>query len=134
MTGAKVWHYRDKNGVDVIKEWASEVPKRQLIKLQLKIDSLVKNGGESSPQLLSDTGQPGIKKIKVQGNPKLHPLLCKISEADAENEEWVILVGAYEKSWKYVPEDALIDAAIRRKEVLEDEKRRTPHVRLTRRN
>jgi hypothetical protein len=128
---AKVWHYRDKNGVDVIKQWASEVPKRQLIKLQLKIDSLIKNGSELSPHLLSDTGQPGIKKIKVQGNPKLRPLLCKIFEADAEKEEWVILVGTYEKGWKYVPKDALIDAAIRRKEVLENEKRRTPHVRLT---
>lgn len=127
---AKVWHYVSEKGVDVIAEWASDVPKRQKIKLQQKIDALIKDGSELSPLLLSDSKQPGIKKIKVQGNPKLRPLLCKIPTAEGELEEWILLVGAYEINWELVPADAYIDAAIRKKEVLDGNARKTKHKRF----
>lgn len=129
---AKVWHYVNDKGVDVIREWASDVPKRQRVKLQQKIDALIKDGSELSPQLLSDSKQPGIKKIKVQGNPKLRPLLCKVPTEEGEIEEWVLLVGAYEVNWDLVPEDAYIDAAIRKKEVLDGIARKTIHTSIIR--
>ena len=111
-------------------EWALlSVPKRQLIKLQAKIDALMNTGSELSPQLLSDTGQTGIKKIKVQGNPKLRPLLCQLDSKD-DKEDWVFLLGAFEISSNYVPADALIEAAIRRKEVKEDGNRKILHTRF----
>jgi hypothetical protein len=124
---AKVWHYKDAAGQDVIKLWADGVPKPQRIKLQAKIDMLIEHGSTLPPQLLADTGVPGIKKIKVQGNPKLRPLLCMTTE---NPEEYVLLVGAYEISWEYVPKDALTMATERREEVLKDAERKTPHVRF----
>ena len=115
------------------KNWAVGVPKRQRIKLQAKIDMLVRYGSDLPPQLLADTGVPGIKKLKIQGNPKLRPLLCKISD-DATEEEYVLLIGAYEIDWDYDPSDALTVAIIRKEEVLKDENRKTEHVRLTQGN
>lgn len=125
---AKVWHYVNDKGVDVIREWAKDVPKPQRIKLQQKIDALIKSGSELSPQLLSDSDRPGIKKIKVQGNPKLRPLLFKMPTIDGETEEWILLVGAYEINWQYVPADASIDAAIRKQEVLDGTARKIIHT------
>lgn len=130
---ANVWHYKDAKGNDVIKEWALGVPKRQLIKLQGKIDMLMLHGSNLPPQLLADSGIPNIKKLRIQGNPKLRPLLCMICENDGE-EEFVLLVGAYERGSKYAPANALADATIRREEVLKDENRKTKHVRLTKRH
>lgn len=127
---AKVWHYVNEKGVDVISKWASDVPKRQLIKLQQKIDALIKHGSELSPQLLSDSKQPGIKKIKVQGNLKLRPLLCKIPTNEGEVEEWILLVGAYEIDWGIVPDGAYIEAAIRKQEVLDGNGRKIKHKRF----
>lgn len=127
---AKVWHYRDDDGNDVIKEWAIGVPKRQVIKLQAKIDMLVQYGSDLPPQLLADTGVTGIKKLKVQGNPQLRPLLCMLLEKDGE-EEFVLLVGAYEIDWDYSPANALTIAISRREEVLKDANRKTKHDRLT---
>lgn len=126
---AKVWHFLDSKGRDVFKEWASGLQKRELGKLQAKIDSLRLYGSGLMPQPLSETGEPHIKKLKVRGSVQLRPLLCEIEPDDSE-EQWVFLVGAFEINWKYDPPAALEIATERRKELLEDETRKTIHVRF----
>lgn len=127
---AIIWHYIDENGVDAIKAWVVAVPKRQRIKLQQKIDMLASFGSSLPPQLLADTGVRHIKKLKIQGNPKLRPLLCKLA-ATNDAEEFVLLVGAFEIDWEFDPPDALTIAVFRREEVINHAERRTKHTRLT---
>lgn len=126
---AKVWHFLDSKDRDVFKEWASRLQKRELGKLQAKIDSLIIHGSGLMPQTLSDTGEPNIKKLKVHGKVQLRPLLCKIDSDDGD-EQWVFLVGAIEKGWNLDPHDALATAKKRRMELLADETRKTIHVRF----
>lgn len=126
---ARVWHYKDEKGVDVIAEWLSALQKRERIKLQLKIDMLSRYGSELPPLLLSETGEPHIKKLKVHGKIQLRPLLCKITEDDDVNEEFVFLLGAFEVQSKYVPANALEIAVSHRENLLKDGTRKTIHVR-----
>lgn len=127
---AKVWHYINEAGVDEFAEWANGLEKRQRIKLQAKIDMLQRYGSDLPPLLLSETGEPHIKKLKVHGNIQLRPLLCKLTDNDAEEEEFALLLGAFEIQSEYVPRNALSVAAEYRQELLKDETRKRNHVRI----
>lgn len=127
---AKVWHYIDQANVDEFAQWASGLEKRQRIKLQAKIDMLQRYGSELPPQLLSETGEAHIKKLKVHGNVQLRPLLCRLTDNNAEDEEFVLLKGAFEIQSDYVPVDALSIAAAYRQDLLKDETRKREHVRI----
>lgn len=111
-----------------IEKWTLNLQKRQRVKLNSKLDMLQQSGGDLPPQLLAGTGVPHIYKLKVQGNPKLRPLLCK-GTVDNKNE-YTLLIGAFEIGWGYDPKDALAIAAKRREELLNDPKRRCKHKRI----
>jgi hypothetical protein len=89
---------------------------------------LAQAGSDLPPQLLAGTGVPHIYKLKVQGNPKLRPMLCKGTEDN--DAEFTLLLGAKEIQWKYDPEDAPRIAALIREEIIRDPKRRCKHERI----
>ena len=128
---AIIWHYIDRDGRDVVTEWASSIPKRQLGKLQNQIDRLALYGSALKPLPLSDAGQPPLLKFKIHGDVELRPIIWQMIEAPrAEDEEFVLLAGAIEVSWKYVPLNVLEIAEYRRQELLKDENRKARHSRF----
>ncbi len=111
-----------------IKEWTLTLQKQQKVRLNAKLDMLQQAGSDLPPQLLAGTGVPHIYKLKVQGNVKLRPLLCK-GTVDNENE-FTILIGAFEIQWEFEPKDALAKAVERREELLNDVSKRCTHERV----
>ena len=95
-------------------------------------------GPDLPPGLLLKTEVPYISKVKVQGNPKLRPMVCrgplKVVRATGEEEDekgFTILIGAKEISNEFVPPNADVEAGARRVEVIENpEKRRCTHERI----
>lgn len=122
-----LFDYQSEKGNEILK-WTLGLEKRQRVKLNAKLDMLQQTGSSLMPQLLALTGVPHIFKLRVQGNPKLRPLLCK-GTVDNENE-FTILIGAFELQWQYDPKDALTKAVERREELLNDPSRRCKHVKV----
>lgn len=128
---AIIWHYLDLEGRDVVTEWASALQGRQLGKLQNQIDRLAIYGSALKPLPLSDAGMPPLLKFKIHGNVELRPIIWQIVESNrSDEEEFVILAGAIEVSWKWVPSNALEIAESRRQELLKDESRKARHSRF----
>ena len=125
----KIYDYKDGRGKNVIQVWKKDIPKLQLKKLQAKLDILAKAGPELPPGLLIKTEVEYIYKIKVQGNPKLRPMLCY--GPVGEEKAFTLLIGVREISWKFDPPNAESEAGERRKKVLANPKdSREDHVRL----
>ncbi|HKO43146.1 MAG TPA: hypothetical protein VJU84_07645 [Pyrinomonadaceae bacterium] len=110
-------------------EWTRGLQKIQRIKLRSKLDDLQKFGPELPPGILIKTEVEYIYKLKVQGNPKLRPMLCF---GPVGNEKaFTLLIGAKEISWDFVPQFADTEAGIRRKKVLNNpNKHRKEHERI----
>jgi hypothetical protein len=134
----KLFDYVDERGRNVFAEWSKKLQKPQRIKLRAKLDDLSKFGPDLPPNLLMKTEVEHIYKLKVQGNPKLRPMLCfgpffiKDVETEIEKleEAFTLLVGAKEISWEFEPKDADVEAAIRRDKVLANPNRRCEHERI----
>lgn len=135
----KLFDYINRRGVNEIAEWSRKLQKPERIKLRSKLDMLAKAGGDLPPDLLMKTEVPYIYKLKVQGNPKLRPMIFRqhlaFTEQDTgdeiDEEVYVVLIGAKEISWKFEPLGADIDAGIRRAEVINDPAERVRyHVRI----
>jgi hypothetical protein len=124
----QLFDYLNRRGINEIAQWTKELQKPQRIRLRQKLDLLAQAGSDLPPQLLAGTGVPHIYKLKVQGNPKLRPLLCK-GTADNKNE-FTILIGALEIQWEFEPKDALAKAIERREELLNDVNKRCKHERI----
>jgi hypothetical protein len=124
----RLFDYLNRRGDNEIAKWTKELQKPQRVRLRQKLDLLAQAGSDLPPQLLAGTGVPHIYKLKVQGNPKLRPLLCK-GTVDNENE-FTLLLGAFEIQWEYDPKDALAKAVERREELLNDPSRRCKHERV----
>ncbi|CAN5350465.1 hypothetical protein BH10ACI1_BH10ACI1_29420 [soil metagenome] len=123
----QLFDYQSKKGNE-IKKWTLGLQKLQRIKLNAKLDMLQQSGSDLTPQLLAGTGVPHIFKLRVQGNPKLRPLLCK---GTANNKtEFTLLIGAFEIQWEFDPKDALAIAVKRREDLLNDPSRRCKHERI----
>lgn len=121
-----IYDYINANGKNEFHEWLKNVDSRQRAKLDSKIDMLEMSGAELPPNLLSPCDGP-IKKIKVQGNPKLRPRLCA-GPIDT-GIEYTLLVGATERGWKDVPANVIQIAKARREEILKfGHDRRCTHV------
>ena len=79
-----------------------------------------------------------IYKLKVQGNPKLRPMLCfgPMGLRDTRTGKEIIeraftlLVGAKEIQWEFEPANADTKAGERRKELLANPARRCKHERI----
>ncbi|HEY4424445.1 MAG TPA: hypothetical protein VGN10_09575 [Pyrinomonadaceae bacterium] len=134
----KLFDYRDEKGNNLIARWTRKLQKPQRIKLRAKLDDLANFGPELPPGLLMKTEIEHVYKLKVQGNPKLRPMICfglffikDVKTGTEKREEAItILVGAKEISWEFEPPQADVEAAIRRKKILADPNRRIPHERI----
>jgi hypothetical protein len=121
-----IYDYVNASGKNEFHEWLKHVDARQRAKLDSKIDMLEMSGAELPPNLLSPCDGP-IKKIKVQGNPKLRPRLCA-GPIDT-GTEYTLLVGATERDMKDVPANLVQVAKARREEILKfGNDRRCTHV------
>ncbi len=118
----KLFDYINGRGINEIAEWTRRLQKPERIKLRAKLDMLIKAGADLPPQLLMKAEVPYIYKLKVQGNPKLRPMLCqqhltfteKETEEKIDEEVFILLIGAKEISWEFDPPNADAEASIRR--------------------
>lgn len=111
-----VYCYVDENETIPFKEWSKSLQSIQLSKLNAKLDALYLNGEALRPQVLTDTDETGIYKMRVKGNVQLRPLLCRTPD----NTGYVFLVGAKEVQNKLKPKDALKNAVEYKKKLYED--------------
>lgn len=96
-----LYDYVNHRKINEIKEWTLKaLQKTQRKRLRSKLDMLAKAGPELPPGLLMKTEVPYIYKLKVQGNPRLRPMLCKgpvkMIEKDTGQEKmgFTLLIGA----------------------------------------
>lgn len=130
--------YVNDRGINEIAEWTRKLQKPERIKLRSKLDMLAKAGGDLPPQLLMKTEVPYIYKLKVQGNPKLRPMLCQAllliknekTGKEEEKDSFILLIGAKEVSWEFEPRGADIEAGMRRVEAINNSERRVKHERI----
>lgn len=132
-----LYDYVSERGRNEIAEWTRRLQKPQRVKLRSKLDMLSTAGPDLPPGLLMKTEVPYIRKVKVQGNPKLRPMICEgpvsiINQETGENEQsFTLLIGAKEIAWEFEPPGADIEAGIRRESVINDpERRRRKHERV----
>src|SRR5262245_28101964 len=120
--------YLNRHGVNEIAQWTRLLQSPQRKKLKAKLNMLMQAGTDLPPQLLAGTGIPHIFKLKVQGNPKLRPLICR---GPIDNDaEFTLLVGAKEVQFNYEPNDAPERAVSNREEIIQNQSRRCPHERI----
>ena len=120
----KIWVYQ--NGENLFYKWRNKMPKNQVAKLEERIEKLSMDGDGLFPNMLSRTNVNGILKFKIQGNPKLRPLLCK--GPIIIDKEYTLLVGAKEVSWVFEPSNALITANINKNNLISDNTLRVNYV------
>lgn len=120
-----IYDYVSAKGENEFKEWTKGLEKDQRAKLNQKLDMLERNGPDLPPSLLSDTGTPGIKKLKIKGNVQLRPLLC---EGPVNNRsEYTLLMGAKEIGDKWSPPNAPNIANEKKVAVIADPAKRRKH-------
>lgn len=123
----KIFDFVNKKGVNEFKKWSENLQKPQRAKLNEKIDKLAFYGDELMPQLLTDSGENGIKKLRITvHNVQLRPLLCN---GPINNEtEYTFLVGAKEIGDEWAPKDARKTARNNMDEIIANpEERRIEH-------
>lgn len=124
-----LFDYLCPKGLNEFRAWTERLETRQRAKLNEKIDKLERHGDELHPHMLTDTHVPGIKKLRVQGNVKLRPLLC--NGPVSVRTEYTLLMGAKEVGGKWVPKGAPDSAdALKSAVSHEPKKRRTKHERV----
>jgi len=92
-----------------------------------KLDALHKNGPNLSSDLLSDTPDPHIKKIRVNGRVAPRLLLCR-GPVNMAGQEYTLLYGCTERDRKFVPDNALAKAKENRSIVIAQPNRRVKRV------
>ncbi|MHB9085672.1 MAG: hypothetical protein ACYC2V_04505 [Thiobacillus sp.] len=113
----------------MFKDWTQGLQKKELAKLNAKLDMLEMHGADLFPNTLSGTNTAGIQKLRVHGKVQLRPLLC-LGPIDVD-AEFTLLMGATERDSKLVPEDADKTADAHKNSVLADSNnRRKKHERV----
>lgn len=122
----KIYDYINSNGENEFKTWSESLQKEQLGRLNERLDKLEQHGKNLLPEMLSDTSNTKLKKLKIKGKVQLRPLLC-YGPVDTDNE-FTLLKGAKEIQSKWEPKDAVKKALKNRLEVISDpENRRRLH-------
>lgn len=129
-----IFDFLEKRGdklVNVIKEWTEGLQKMDRARLNSKLDMLEKNGTNLSHTLLSDTGEPEIRKLRITGRKvlTLRPMLCQ--GPISRKEEFTLLLGAIEKDRKTIPKNAATKAAANREQLTNNPTQRCPHERVS---
>jgi hypothetical protein len=130
MSSWRLYDYVDDSGVNDFKAWSSRQEKKDLARLNSKLDML-RTEPSLPPQLLAGPldGVP-IYKLRINGRVALRPMLCK--GPVEKDEEFTLLFGAVEKDRKLVPGNAVSRAEDRRQKVIKNPRqRRCPHERVT---
>jgi len=112
----QIYDYVNSRGNNEIKDWMLRLQKPARARLNVKLDMLEKNGSNLSTGLLSDTKEPHIKKIRLNGRVAPRLMLCK--GPIENNKEFTLLFGAIEKDRKLEPRDAENRAEARRQEII----------------
>lgn len=128
----KIFDYVNERWVNDIAAWTRTLQKPQRTKLRAKLDMLAQAGSDLPPDLLMKTEVPYIYKLKVQGNPKLRPMVCRqvlpiedeLTGEEKDEEVFVVLIGAKEISWEFDPPLADVEAGHRRLKVIDNPKQR----------
>ena len=125
-----IYDYVNANGVNEIREWMMRtLQKRELAKVNQKLDMLEKAGPELSPGLLAGTHHRHIDKLRVNGSVAIRIMVCR-GPLDP-NREFTLLYGAFERDRRLVPANAEDLAELNRSEVLRDPlRRRRKHERI----
>lgn len=126
----RLYDFLEVNGRNDIKAWTEKLQKRDRARLNQKLDLLEKHGAGLPPGLLSNTGMPHIKKLRITGRkvPTLRPMLCH--GPINNDEEFTLLQGAVEKDRELVPAHALKRAKENREAVIKNLSRRCLHDRV----
>jgi hypothetical protein len=127
----KLYDYVDERGVNSFEEWSNRLEKKELARLNSKLDML-RTEPALPPQLLAGPleGVP-IYKLRINGRVALRPMLCK-GPVDKDGE-FTLLLGAVERDGKLVPGNAVSQAESRRQKVIANPRqRRCAHERATR--
>lgn len=125
-----IYDYVNAQGENEFKKWTEEQQKAPRAKLNQKIDMLEQHGDELFPNILTDSGTPGIQKLRIKGNVQLRPLLCK-GPVDIHSE-YTLLMGAKETDGKWSPKDAPNTANGKKLAVIADPShRRKRHERVS---
>jgi len=123
-----IFDYVDPVEGNLIRAWSARLQKKELAKLNHRLDSLAMHGPELIPGILSPTGTASILKLKIHGKVQLRPLLCEGPGRD--EEAFTLLLGAFEVSDDYVPMGAPLFASRMRESLVKDMRRRVPHERV----
>jgi len=125
-----LYDYVNAQDVNEFKKWTASLQKKEIARLNEKLDMLELTGLALLPLTLAATNVPGILKIKVHGQVQLRPLLCKGPIHD--EEAFTLLAGAKERGFKLLPKGIEAEAKSRKAAVKNDPaKRRTAHVEIT---
>lgn len=127
----ELYDYLSEDGTNEFKAWTEGLQKTQRAKLNEKLDKLAEYGDELYPQLLTDSSETGIQKLRIKaGNVQLRPLLCR--GPIATHEEYTLLMGAKEVGSNWEPSGAPAKAKQRKAAVVSSpETRRKTHERIT---
>src|SRR3989337_209786 len=126
----QLYDYIDSNGGNSIKEWVAGLQKKDLAKLNSKLDMLENYGPGLPTGLLTDTKEKKIREIVVNGEVAIRLLICR-GPIDMFSE-FTLLFGAFERDREYVPKNALKKATECRKDIINDpQNKRCKHERIT---
>jgi hypothetical protein len=124
----KLYDYRDRRGQNSVLAWCIRLEKKDLARMNQRIDLLEEKGKDLCPGLAGPLhGSPHLYKIKVNGNVAPRLLLCK-GPIDME-AEYTFLLGEFERDDE-LPAGTLERAEALRQQIIEDpNERRRPHER-----
>lgn len=124
-----LFDYVDSLGANKFSKWSRKLQKTQKAKLNEKLDLLQIKGTDLPDGLLTDSGVPGILKLRIKaGNVQLRPLLCK---GPINNDtEFTLLLGAKEIGNCYCPDDAPNIAKANKDQIVSDQNRRVAHEKI----
>jgi len=127
----RLFDYKNEKGKNEFADWTLRLQKVHRIKLRAKLDLLIKAGPDLPPKLLAGPIFDHVYKLRIETkNVQLRPILCK--GPINNDEEFTLLLGAFEIGGEYDPKDAESIAAQRRMEVISDHNnRRCKHERVT---
>src|SRR5215467_14566416 len=92
----KIYDHRDRRGQNPVLAWCVRLEKKDLARMNQRIDILEEKGKDLCPGLAGPLhGSPHLYKIKVNGNVAPRLLLCK-GPIDME-AEYTLLLGEFER-------------------------------------
>ena len=104
MSTYLLYDFLDNRGNNAIGIWIDSLEKTERQRINTRIAMLGASGADLPPKLLSDTSEPHIKKLRVNGRVAVRLFLCK-GPID-KNKEFTFLFGTTEKDNKTVDRNA----------------------------